>query len=112
VIIVELELVLGFDEHGFGLGNPGSDLVTELVDRLVSRAHAVQLKTHPREAAGVHYEWNLLDQGVDVVVVCELGCRQELIPVVLFVAREDTDELLKLLIDIFGLAIGLRVVSG
>jgi hypothetical protein len=49
---------------------------------------------------------------VDVVVVGELGCRQELIPVVLFVAREDTDKLFELLVDVFGLAVGLRMVSG
>jgi hypothetical protein len=31
--------------------------------------------------------------------------------VILFVAREDTDELFELLVDALGLAIGLRVVS-
>jgi hypothetical protein len=49
---------------------------------------------------------------VDVVVVGELGCQQELVPVVLFVAHEDTDKLFKLLVDTFGLAVGLRIVSG
>jgi hypothetical protein len=110
-IIVELELVFGFDEHGFGLGNPGSNPVTELVDKLVGRAHAIQLETHPREAVGIRHEQNLLCQGVDVVVVDELSCRQELILVVLFVAREDVDKLLQLLVDTFSLAISLWVVS-
>jgi hypothetical protein len=29
-IIVELELILGFDERGFGLGNPGSERTMKL----------------------------------------------------------------------------------
>jgi hypothetical protein len=49
---------------------------------------------------------------VDVVVVGELSCQQELIPVVLPVAREDTDKLFELLVDVFSLAISLQVVSG
>jgi hypothetical protein len=48
---------------------------------------------------------------MDVVVVGELSCQQELIPVVLFVAREDMDGLFELLIDMFGLAISLQMVS-
>jgi hypothetical protein len=110
-IIVELELVLGFDERGFGPGNPSSDPVAELVDRLVGGVYTVRLKTHLRKAAGVHHEWNLLRRGVDMVVVGKLGCQQELIPVVLFVAREDTNKLFKLLVDVFSLAVGLQVVS-
>jgi hypothetical protein len=55
-IIVKLELVFGFDKHSFGLRNPGSDPGMELVDGLVSTAHAVWLETHPREVAGVHHE--------------------------------------------------------
>jgi hypothetical protein len=47
-----------------------------------------------------------------MVVVGKLGCRQELVPVVLFVACEDMDELFGLLVDVFGLAIGVRMVSG
>jgi hypothetical protein len=47
-----------------------------------------------------------------VVVVGEFGCLQELIPVVLFVAREDTDKLFELLVDALSLAVSLRVVSG
>jgi hypothetical protein len=47
-----------------------------------------------------------------MVVVGKFGCQQELIPVVLFVAHEDTDELFKLLVNVLGLAIGLRVASG
>jgi hypothetical protein len=111
VIVVELELVFGFDERGFGLGNPGSNLVVELIDGLVSGAHAARLETHPRDAASIYHEWNLLCRGVNVVAVRKLGCQQELIQVVLFVAHEDTDKLLELLVDTFGLAIGLRVVS-
>jgi hypothetical protein len=48
---------------------------------------------------------------VDVVVVRKLSCWQELIPAVLFVAHEDTDELFELLVDVFGLAVGLQMVS-
>jgi hypothetical protein len=59
-IVVKLKLVLGFDEYSFGLGNPGSDPVTELVDGLVSRVHTIWLETHLREAASVHHEQNLL----------------------------------------------------
>jgi hypothetical protein len=62
--------------------------------------------------AGVCHERNLLHRGEDVVVVHELGCWQELIPVVLFVACKDTDKLLELLVDMLSLAIGLQVVSG
>jgi hypothetical protein len=49
---------------------------------------------------------------VDVVLVDEFGCPQELIPVVLFVAREDADKLFELLVDALGLAVSLWVVSG
>jgi hypothetical protein len=59
-IVVEFELIFGFDECGFGLGNLGSDPVAELIDGLVSGAHAVQLKIHLRETASVHHERNLL----------------------------------------------------
>jgi hypothetical protein len=111
VIIVQLELVLGFDEGGFGFGDSSGDPVTELVDRLVSGAPTVRLKPHMREAAGVRHKRHLLHRGVNVVVVGELGCRQELIPV-LFVSREDTDELFELLVDVFRLTIGLQMVSG
>jgi hypothetical protein len=44
---------------------------------------------------------------VDLVVVGEFGHQWELIPVVLFVPREDTDELFELLVDALGLAISL-----
>jgi hypothetical protein len=47
-----------------------------------------------------------------VVVVGELGCRHELIPVVMFVARGNTDELFELLVDTFSLTVGLQMVSG
>jgi hypothetical protein len=46
-----------------------------------------------------------------MVVVCELSGGQELIPVILFVAREDMDELLELLVDTLRLAVSLQVVS-
>jgi hypothetical protein len=49
---------------------------------------------------------------MDVGVVGELGCQQELIPVVLFVAREDTDELFELLVDAFSLTVSLWMASG
>jgi hypothetical protein len=45
-----------------------------------------------------------------VVVVCELGGRQELVPVILFVVHQDLDELLKLLVDELCLAVSLWVV--
>jgi hypothetical protein len=44
------------------------------------------------------------------VVVCKLSCWQKLIPVVLFVAREDMDKLLEFLVGAFSLAISLQVV--
>jgi hypothetical protein len=46
-----------------------------------------------------------------VIVVCELSGWQELILVVLFVAHEETDKLLKLLIDVLHLALSLQVVG-
>jgi hypothetical protein len=48
---------------------------------------------------------------VDVFVIGELGCRQECISVILFVACEDMDKLFELLVDVFGLAVGLQMVS-
>jgi hypothetical protein len=109
VIIVQLELIFGFDECGFGLGNPGCDSVTELIDRFVGRLCTVRLEPHLRELTSVCHEQNLLCQGVHVVVICKLGSKQELILVVLFVAHEDTDKLFKLLVDGFGLAVSLQV---
>jgi hypothetical protein len=47
-----------------------------------------------------------------MVVVGELGYQQELIPVVLFIACEDMDKLFELLVDVFGLTVGLWMVSG
>jgi hypothetical protein len=111
-IIVQLELVLGFDKDGFGFGHSGGDPVAEFVDGLVGGVHTVRLETHLRKAAGVHHKWHLLRQGVDLVVVSKLSCWQELIPVILCVAREDTDELLELLVGAFGLAVSLWMVSG
>jgi hypothetical protein len=111
-VIVQLELILGFDEGDFGFEDSGADPVAELIDRLFGGAPTIQLKTHPREAAGVRHKRHLLHRGVDMVVVGELGCWQELIPVILFIAREDTDELFELLVDSFSLAVGLWMVSG
>jgi hypothetical protein len=111
-VIVQLELVLGFNEGSFGFGDSGGNPVAELIDGLVGRVPTIWLKTHPREAAGVRHERYLLRRGVDVVVVGKLGCWQELIPVVLFVAHEDTDELFELLVDAFGLTVSLQMVSG
>jgi hypothetical protein len=111
VIIAQLELVLGFEEGSFGFGDSGGNPVAELVDGLVSGVATVWLEIHPREAVSVRHKRHLLRRGVDVVVG-ELGGRQELIPVILFVAREDTDELFELLVDVFSLAVGLQMVSG
>jgi hypothetical protein len=59
VIIVKLELVFGFDERGFGLGNPSSDPVVEFIDGLVGGTCTIWLETHLREPAGVCHEGNL-----------------------------------------------------
>jgi hypothetical protein len=48
---------------------------------------------------------------VDVVVVCEFSSREELVPVILLVVSEKPDELLHLLVDAFGLTVGLQVVG-
>jgi hypothetical protein len=48
-IIVQFELVLGFDEGGFGFGHSSGDPVVEFIDGFVSGAHAIRLETHPRE---------------------------------------------------------------
>jgi hypothetical protein len=47
---------------------------------------------------------------MDMVVVLELGHRQEIIPVILSLVDEDAKILLQLLVDSFGLPIRLRVV--
>ena len=46
-----------------------------------------------------------------MIVVRELRCWEEFVPIVLLIADEELDELLKFLVDAFSLAIGLRVVS-
>jgi hypothetical protein len=96
----------------FGLGDLGDDSFTELVDLFISQPCPVRFEPHSREPTGVCHEQNLLHREVHMVVICKLSSRQELVPVVLFVARKDTDELLKLLVDAFSLAVGLWVVSG
>jgi hypothetical protein len=72
----------------------------------------VQLKPHPGELTVVHHKQDLIHQGVDIVVVHKLSVQQELVPVILFVVCEDSDELLELLFDALCLANGLQVVSG
>jgi hypothetical protein len=47
---------------------------------------------------------------VDIVVVLELSHRQEVIPVVLSLVDEDAKILLQLLVDSFGLDVGLQVI--
>lgn len=47
-----------------------------------------------------------------MVIVCELSPWQELVPVILFVTCEDIDKLFEFLVDVFGLAVSLWVVSG
>jgi hypothetical protein len=44
---------------------------------------------------------------MDVIVVLELGHRQEIIPVILLQIDEDMKILLQLLVDLFGLPISL-----
>ena len=46
-----------------------------------------------------------------LVVVREFCCQEEFVPIVLLVADKELDELLKLLVDAFSLAISLWVVS-
>jgi hypothetical protein len=111
-IVVQLELVLGFNERGFGFRDSGRDPVSELVRGFHARPQSVGLEPHPREPSSVRHEWDLLRRGMDVVVVHELRGRKKLVPVVLFVVCEDPDELLELLVDALGLAVDLRVVSG
>jgi hypothetical protein len=47
---------------------------------------------------------------MDMIVVLELGHRQEIVPVILSVVDEDAKILLQLLVDLFGLPISLRVI--
>jgi hypothetical protein len=47
---------------------------------------------------------------MDVVIICELAQSEEFVPVVLSFAREQSKKLFHLLIDSFGLTVGLRVV--
>jgi hypothetical protein len=48
---------------------------------------------------------------MDMIVVLELGHRQEIIPVILSLIDEDAKILLQLLIDSFGLPIRLRMIG-
>jgi hypothetical protein len=54
-------------------------------------------------------EWSLAGGSVDGVVVGEFGEWKELLPVVLLIVAEDTQILLKYLVDTLSLAVSLRV---
>ncbi|KNZ80073.1 hypothetical protein J132_07954 [Termitomyces sp. J132] len=60
----------------------------------------------------VEKEWGELDECMNVVVVLELGVREEFIPVILALVAEEAEVLLQLLIYAFGLAVGLQVIGG
>jgi hypothetical protein len=47
---------------------------------------------------------------MDMIVVLELGHRQEIVPVILSLVEEDAKILLQLLVDSFGLPIRLWVI--
>ncbi|KAG5336755.1 hypothetical protein C0989_011888 [Termitomyces sp. Mn162] len=61
---------------------------------------------------GVEEEWGELGGCMNVVVVLELGIREEFIPVILALIAEEAEVLLQLLIYAFGLAVRLLVVGG
>jgi hypothetical protein len=47
---------------------------------------------------------------MDMIVVLELGYRQEIVPVILSLVDEDAKTLLQILVDLFGLPISLQVI--
>jgi hypothetical protein len=55
-IVVQLELILGFDEGGFGFRHSSSDPVAEFINGVLGRVHTIRLNTHLREVAGVHHK--------------------------------------------------------
>ncbi|KNZ72702.1 hypothetical protein J132_02136, partial [Termitomyces sp. J132] len=69
-------------------------------------------KAHAWVLSSVEEEWRELGRCVNMVVVLELGIREEFIPVILALIAEEVEVLLQLLIYTFGLAVGLQVVDG
>jgi hypothetical protein len=60
----------------------------EFIDRLQVRAWLLELEAHARVSSGVDHEWGLLSRRVLAVVVLELTCGQEVVPVVLSLTCE------------------------
>jgi hypothetical protein len=72
----------------------------------------MRFEAHPRVSAGVEQERSLLRGRVDVVVVGELREREETVPVILSFPDKDAYVLFQLLVNPFGLSVGLRMIGG
>jgi hypothetical protein len=70
----------------------------------------MRFEAHVRVSPSVDEEGSMLHRRVSVVVVREFGEWQQGIPVVLAFVDENSDVLFEFLIDVFGLAIRLRVI--
>ncbi|KAF8238794.1 hypothetical protein L208DRAFT_1240876, partial [Tricholoma matsutake] len=72
----------------------------------------VRFESHAWMPSSVQEEGGLLSGSMDMIVVSELSQGKEIVPIILAFIDEDTDVLLQLLVDSFGLAISLWVISG
>ncbi|KNZ76899.1 hypothetical protein J132_06807 [Termitomyces sp. J132] len=84
-------------------------MVHRFVYCLILQWSGLEFKTHAWMLSGAEEEWEELGGCMNVVVVLELGIREEFILVILMQKRW---RLLQLLIYAFGLAIRLQVVGG
>ena len=69
-------------------------------------------EAHPRVSAGIEQERGLLRGRVDMVVIGELCEREQVIPVILSFPDKDVYVLFQLLVNPFGLSVGLRMIGG
>ncbi len=70
-----------------------------------------RFKAHPGVPTSIRHEGSHLHQSMDMVCEGELGCREEIVPVVLVVIAEHPDVRLEFLVDVFSLSVGLCVVG-
>ena len=68
-------------------------------------------EAHPRVSACVDHKGGLLCRPVYMIVVLEFAESEELLPIILPLIHEESEELLQLLVNPFGLAVCLWVIG-
>ena len=61
--------------------------------------------------ASIHQEWGCTNGRVNRVVVGKLSDGEPILPIILLVIDEDSEVLLNILVNLFGLAISLGVIG-